>query len=61
MNRKYQFIDEDLLAQRSNLPWVEKYRPDLLNNIVSHAKILTILTNLINKNNFPKLTFFESS
>ena len=58
MNRKYQFINEDLLEHRSNLPWVEKYRPELINNIVSHAKILTILTNLINKNNFPNVIFY---
>jgi replication factor C subunit 3/5 len=41
-----------------DLPWVEKYRPDDLNNIISHVDILNTLNNLINNNKLPHLIFY---
>jgi replication factor C subunit 3/5 len=40
------------------LPWVEKYRPDQIMNIISHKEILDTLKNLMNKNNFPHVIFY---
>lgn len=58
MSVKYEFINEDILQERKDLPWVEKYRPDLINNIVSHKNILRILKNLIEKEKFPHTIFY---
>lgn len=41
-----------------DLPWVEKYRPDDLSNIISHVDILNTLNNLINNNKLPHLIFY---
>ena len=35
----------------NQLPWVEKYRPNDLNDIISHKEIINTLTNLITNNN----------
>lgn len=43
---------------QSNLPWVEKYRPDKINNIISHGDILKTLSTLMEKNNFPHVIFY---
>ena len=52
------FLDPELLKKRSNLPWVEKYRPDKISNIISHKEILKTLKTLINKDNFPHVIFY---
>jgi replication factor C subunit 3/5 len=41
-----------------DLPWVEKYRPNDLNTIISHTNILRTLKNLINNNKLPHLIFY---
>lgn len=41
-----------------DLPWVEKYRPNDLNSIISHVDILNTLNNLINNNKLPHLIFY---
>ena len=40
------------------IPWVEKYRPDDFNDIVLEDINKTILTNIIEKDNFPNLLFY---
>jgi len=42
----------------SNLPWVEKYRPDQIENIISHKEILNTLKTLMDKNNFPHVILY---
>jgi replication factor C subunit 3/5 len=42
----------------TDLPWVEKYRPNDLNGIISHTNILNTLQNLINNNKLPHLIFY---
>lgn len=42
----------------NSLPWVEKYRPDNLDDIISHKEILTTLTNLISNNKIPHMIFY---
>ena len=42
----------------SQLPWVEKYRPNNLNDIISHTEIINTLTNLITNNKLPHMIFY---
>lgn len=46
---------------KKSLPWVEKYRPDDLNDIVDHPEIINTLTNLINNNKLSHMIFYGSS
>ncbi|EJD47991.1 P-loop containing nucleoside triphosphate hydrolase protein [Auricularia subglabra TFB-10046 SS5] len=41
-----------------NLPWVEKYRPVALSDVVSHDGITTTIENFIEKNRLPHLLFY---
>lgn len=52
------FIDKTTLKNKATLPWIEKYRPEYINQVVSHESILNILKNLIEKNNFPHLLMY---
>lgn len=45
-------IDEDLL------PWVEKYRPATLEDLVSHKDITSTIERFIEKNRLPHLLFY---
>ncbi|KAI6114862.1 P-loop containing nucleoside triphosphate hydrolase protein [Pisolithus croceorrhizus] len=40
------------------LPWVEKYRPVTLDDVVSHKDITTTIENFIAKNRLPHLLFY---
>ncbi|KAF8448960.1 DNA replication factor [Boletus edulis BED1] len=40
------------------LPWVEKYRPATLNDVVSHKDITTTIERFIEKNRLPHLLFY---
>lgn len=42
----------------TDLPWVEKYRPNDLKGIISHTHILNTLQNLINNDKLPHLIFY---
>lgn len=42
----------------SEQPWIEKYRPQTLNDIVLNSTNKTILNNMINKNNFSNLILY---
>jgi replication factor C subunit 3/5 len=42
----------------TDLPWIEKYRPSELDNIISHKNILNTLNNLIKNNKLPHLIFY---
>eukprot|EP01004_Peranema_trichophorum_P005708 NODE_4558_length_1149_cov_46.257310_g4040_i0.p1 GENE.NODE_4558_length_1149_cov_46.257310_g4040_i0~~NODE_4558_length_1149_cov_46.257310_g4040_i0.p1 ORF type:complete len:374 (-),score=84.80 NODE_4558_length_1149_cov_46.257310_g4040_i0:26-1087(-) len=44
--------------QRDGLPWVEKYRPSALSEILAHEDILSTITNLINGQKLPHLLFY---
>ena len=41
-----------------SLPWVEKYRPININNIILSENNRTILDNIIKLNNFPNLLLY---
>jgi replication factor C subunit 3/5 len=40
------------------LPWIEKYRPNTFNDIISHHDILVALEKMIKKKNLPHLMFY---
>jgi ATPase family associated with various cellular activities (AAA) len=42
----------------ANLPWVEKYRPDSLTDLVSQGDIVSTLERLIGANRLPHLLFY---
>ncbi|KAI0738525.1 P-loop containing nucleoside triphosphate hydrolase protein [Daedaleopsis nitida] len=41
-----------------NLPWVEKYRPESLDDVVSHQDITSTIEKFIEKNRLPHLLFY---
>jgi hypothetical protein len=43
---------------RQQLPWVEKYRPERLEDLVAQDDIVSILTNLIDSENLPHLLLY---
>ncbi|CAP39475.2 Protein CBG22959 [Caenorhabditis briggsae] len=42
----------------SNLPWVEKYRPSKLNELVAHEQVVKTLTKFIENRTLPHLLFY---
>ncbi|KAJ9101871.1 Subunit of heteropentameric Replication factor C (RF-C) [Naganishia friedmannii] len=49
---------EAYLAGREGLPWVEKYRPNTLDDVVSHKDITGTIENFIKKGRLPHLLFY---
>ncbi|KAG6381674.1 P-loop containing nucleoside triphosphate hydrolase protein [Boletus reticuloceps] len=45
-------------SDSDTLPWVEKYRPATLNDVVSHKDITTTIERFIEKNRLPHLLFY---
>ncbi|KIL69291.1 hypothetical protein M378DRAFT_157538 [Amanita muscaria Koide BX008] len=45
-------------AEDDNLPWVEKYRPVTLDDVVSHKDITSTIEKFIEKNRLPHLLFY---
>lgn len=48
----------DEIEKRGGLPWVEKYRPDTLDDVVSHKDITGTIENFIKKGRLPHLLFY---
>ena len=44
----------------NNLPWVEKYRPSSLNNILSQPHVTDTLRNFLNNKKLPHMIFYGS-
>lgn len=44
--------------EATQLPWVEKYRPQRLEDLVAHEDIVKIITNLIDNDNLPHLLLY---
>ena len=40
------------------MPWVEKYRPSKLEDLVAHEDIISIITRLIDNDNLPHLLLY---
>ena len=48
----------ELKQQQNTLPWIEKYRPSSLNDIVSHEEIISTLRIFIKNRCLPHLLFY---
>ncbi|ORX43393.1 DNA replication factor [Piromyces finnis] len=48
----------DNTATNENLPWVEKYRPTSLDQLISHEKIIETINKFIEQNRLPHLLFY---
>ncbi|KHN70904.1 Replication factor C subunit 5 [Toxocara canis] len=46
------------VEEEGNLPWVEKYRPATLEDLVSHKEITDTLAKLVNEKRLPHLLFY---
>uniref|UniRef100_F1L473 Activator 1 subunit 5 n=1 Tax=Ascaris suum TaxID=6253 RepID=F1L473_ASCSU len=46
------------VEQKGNMPWVEKYRPATLDDLVSHEEIIATLAKLVKKRRLPHLLFY---
>ncbi len=44
-----------------NIPWIEKYRPTKVEDIVGNTQVISILNNMVEKNSLPHLILFGSS
>jgi replication factor C subunit 3/5 len=42
----------------TNLPWVEKYRPSTLSDLISHEEIISTISKFIDENQLPHLLFY---
>lgn len=47
-----------MVSETSNLPWVEKYRPATLNDLISHVEIISTINKFINLNQLPHMLFY---
>jgi len=45
-------------TQAPNLPWVEKYRPNALNELISHEDIINTIRTFISQDKLPHLLFY---
>lgn len=45
-------------VEGDNLPWVEKYRPEALTDLISHKTIIHTITQLIEKNKMPHMLLY---
>lgn len=50
--------DTNQTIKPKSLPWSEKYRPELTTDIISHEKIIDVITKYIESNTLPHLLFY---
>ncbi|OCH91474.1 P-loop containing nucleoside triphosphate hydrolase protein [Obba rivulosa] len=55
---KSKAVDSSEAYEDENLPWVEKYRPVTLDDVVSHKDITSTIEKFIEKNRLPHLLFY---
>jgi len=51
-------VSESVSEQKRNLPWVEKYRPNSLEDLISHRDIITTIKRFIEEDRLPHLLFY---
>ena len=55
-------MDKKLIQESNSLiPWVEKYRPNKVEEIVGNTQVISILNNMVERNSLPHLILFGSS
>ncbi len=50
--------DTTVRTDKDTMPWVEKYRPKSLTELIAHEEIIHILNKLIESNKLPHLLFY---
>lgn len=50
--------DESIKLESDSIPWIEKYRPNCLDEISSHEQIINTLKNFIKSRDLPHLLFY---
>lgn len=50
-------FSEEAAKPRENLPWIEKYRPTALKDVVSHESIKEVIRKFVQQNRMPHLLF----
>ena len=50
-----------MIKESQSLPWIEKYRPSNLSEVISHDSKVEVLTKLIEKRQLPHLLFYGQS
>ncbi|EDQ84145.1 uncharacterized protein MONBRDRAFT_30540 [Monosiga brevicollis MX1] len=51
-------INTDPIMHSVNLPWVEKYRPSSLDQLISHTEIINTIQRFINEDRLPHLLLY---
>ncbi|KAI8930308.1 P-loop containing nucleoside triphosphate hydrolase protein [Entophlyctis helioformis] len=51
-------VDDAAATQTDSLPWVEKYRPADLSDLISHKDIIDTIVKFIDENKLPHLLFY---
>jgi len=51
-------VEESSVAKKTNLPWVEKYRPNKLEELISHEDIINTIQRFVGENRLPHLLFY---
>ena len=58
MNESYLLDNNDNIKNISKLPFIERFRPKKLDDVMSHQKTIQILKKFITKHNIPHLLFY---
>lgn len=53
-----QYLTTNTIKKYDTLPWIEKYRPNKLSNVISHTDVIAILKKYISKNTMPNIILF---
>jgi replication factor C subunit 3/5 len=53
-------LRENHLETNRSIPWIEKYRPRSLNELISQNRIVETLQKFIKKNQLPNMLFYGS-
>merc|ERR1712062_157975 len=51
-------MEEEKGPRKANLPWVEKYRPNALQELISHEDIIKTIRKFISQDKLPHLLFY---
>lgn len=50
--------NDDNLKEKNKIPWVDKYRPKKINDVVSQDDVIKMLRNILETGNMPHLLFY---
>ena len=57
-SKKLVKMEESKETRKANLPWVEKYRPNALQELISHEDIIKTIRKFISQDKLPHLLFY---